>query len=240
MATDVASRSRTISIGSNLGRQEASRFVVALETSLHEDHPAFLGQMAVLLERLGKHHHLEAARGIVQREDAHAIAFARLQRAQAPTTMPPIEMSSATRPFPFAGAVVAARRRVAGGLLAVVGDRHGRRVPSGRQLGGGPGAVVAQIACVAIDRMAAPIEPERLLLVLQLLDLGPGAASGSGRSSARDVPVVLAAEQLDLSQVLVPLVRGAVLAGAVDGREQPRANDVERLTRGRCLLPASQ
>ena len=100
-----------------------------------------------------------------------------------PETMPPIEMSSATRPLPLAGRCrwpVRLQRRAAHRpsrrrILAVVShDRHDGRFTLGHEIGGRLRAVLAQVVGVAIDRMAAPVQAERLLLVVELLDLRPG------------------------------------------------------------------
>ena len=67
----------------DLRGHDPRRLVVALELALDEHHAAVVGEVAELLERLGEHHDLEAAAGILEHEDAHAVALARLQRAQA-------------------------------------------------------------------------------------------------------------------------------------------------------------
>ena len=67
----------------DLRRQNPRRFVVALELPFHQHQSGRSRQVAVLLERLREHHDLDAAGRIVEHEHAHAIAFARLQRAKA-------------------------------------------------------------------------------------------------------------------------------------------------------------
>ena len=83
MATDLASRSRTISIGTISDARIRADSSSRSNLPLHQHHLAVLRQVAVLLERLREDHDLDAARGIVEHEDAHAIALARLERTQA-------------------------------------------------------------------------------------------------------------------------------------------------------------
>ena len=83
MATDVASRSRTSSIGAISAADNAGRLVVALELPLTSTTWPFSAQMSVLLERLREHHDLDAAVRILEHEHAHAVALPRLQRTEA-------------------------------------------------------------------------------------------------------------------------------------------------------------
>jgi hypothetical protein len=56
------------------------------------------------------------------------------------------------------------------------------------QLGDAPGAERLQVVAEAVERVAAHVEAERLLLAGELLHLGPGAASGSGGGGTRRRP----------------------------------------------------
>src|SRR5207237_1053651 len=83
-------------------------------------------------------------------------------------------------------------------------------------------AVLAQVLSVAVNRVAAPVEAERFLLVIELLDLGPG------RNFRQCVPrraarVVVAAEQVVLTQIVVALFARTVLARRIDGCKQSSA-----------------
>ena len=82
MATDLASRSRTISIGvisvARIRTDSSSRS----KRPCDQNAAAVLGVVAVLLKRLREDDDLDAASGIIEREDAHAVAFARLERTE--------------------------------------------------------------------------------------------------------------------------------------------------------------
>ena len=140
--------------------------------------------------------------------------------------MPPTDTSSATRAGGGASGRAAVRRpgRGRGHLLAFVdGWRRGRcRFTLDHELGDRPCAIGAKIVGEAIDRMSAPEEPERFLLEVELLDLGPCRDVGQ-RHHHRRGPVIAAAEHVELAQILVALLTRAVLTGAVDRGEQPGA-----------------
>ena len=84
------------------------------------------------------------------------------------------------------------------------------------------------------------VQSERFLLVGQLLDLGPWWNVwkwNDGRSGV----VCVAAEQVHLPEILVPLQPVAMIAGAIDRGEEAGANDVERLAQRGCfVLPTSE
>ena len=80
----------------------------------------------------------------------------------------------------------------------------------------------ASSAAETIERMAAHVEAQRLLLPRQLLRLRPGQSVGQendrrGRRRRR------AAEQLVLALVTIALLPAAVFQSAIDCQEKPRA-----------------
>ena len=88
-------------------------------------------------------------------------------------------------------------------------------------------AELLQRVGVAIDGMAAPVEAERFLLEAELLGLGPrrrlrqrAAAAAVGR--ARGQIVVARRRTAALPFVAIALRARAVLAGRVDGGQEPR------------------
>src|SRR6185436_9223345 len=74
----------------------------------------------------------------------------------------------------------------------------------------------------ALERMAAHVETEGLLLEGELLRLGPRRRLRQGDRGAGIVAVPAAAEQRVLPFFAVALVPAAVLDRLVDGREEPR------------------
>ena len=87
-----------------------------------------------------------------------------------------------------------------------------------------PRAEGLQLLGVAIERMAAHVEAERLLLAGELLrSRSTAGASGSVTAAAAGLVVAERAEQLSLALVAVALMPAAVLDRPVDGGEQPRA-----------------
>ena len=104
--------------------------------------------------------------------------------------------------------------------------RAARRAGSLRELAGRPRAELLQRRRVAIDRMAAPVEAERLLLEGELLGLGPRRRVGQqGRPEAvalRTRPTASAPNSCACPSFAIALQPRAVLAGRVDRREQPR------------------
>ena len=115
------------------------------------------------------------------------------------------------------------------GILTVI-DGHRRGFPLRYQIGSRSGAVFPKVARISIDRMSGPVQAERFLLVGQLLDLGPWRNVWKW-DDGRPRVVRVAAEQIDLTEVLVPLQPVAMLAGAIDGGKEPGANEIERLAR---------
>src|SRR5207247_8467442 len=89
----------------------------------------------------------------------------------------------------------------------------------------GTGAELLQLGQVAIDRVAAPIEPERLLFKGVLLGLRPGRRLRQRRASRAVAALVdvEGAEQVALPAVPVTLHARAVLPRGVDRDVQPRA-----------------
>src|SRR5882762_5442501 len=81
--------------------------------------------------------------------------------------------------------------------------------------------ILAQVFGVSIDRMAAPVETKRLLLEVELLDLGPRRHVGQRCMPGRASGLLAAAKQVDLAQVLVALYARAVLTRGIDRRQQP-------------------
>src|SRR6185436_18648808 len=73
--------------------------------------------------------------------------------------------------------------------------------------------------------MAAPVQPQGFLLEIQLLDLGPRRHVGE-QNRRRPCGSLVTPEQIEvaLTEFLVPLRASSVLAGAVNAREQPRAD----------------
>ena len=167
IATDDASRSVTICTAPISDCENSGGFVVTLEPALDEYHPPFFCHVAVLLEGLWKYHHLDAAPGIVQRNDAHAIASPGLQRAHGRDDTADgdvfARLVSAT-----AGAVPRHRVRGQRGRHLVV---HNRSLHV--QLGGRLGAIGAQRLGIAIHRMPAPVQAKCVFLVLELIDFRP-------------------------------------------------------------------
>src|SRR5688572_33377138 len=69
--------------------------------------------------------------------------------------------------------------------------------------------------------MARPVQPERVFLVLQLLDFGPRRRRGGRGRAGRPRSVVVAAEQLRLAEIVVALSTRPVLTRRINRREQP-------------------
>src|SRR4030095_3209108 len=63
--------------------RERNRVVIAFKATVDENAAAILGVVPVLLECFGENDDLDAAGGIIEREDAHPVAFACLQRTEA-------------------------------------------------------------------------------------------------------------------------------------------------------------
>src|SRR5205085_9352294 len=96
----------------------------------------------------------------------------------------------------------------------------------------------AQVVGIAIDRMAAPEEAERVLLEIELIDLRPRRHVRQRDGDRSAVTGVVTAEHVELPEVLVALVPRAVIAGAIDRREQLRPNLVQRERRAPRVLTA--
>ena len=71
---------------------------------------------------------------------------------------------------------------------------------------------------MAIDRMAAQVQTERILFVRQQLHFGPRRRIR--QPDDREVVVVAAAEEIRLAELAIALGAVAVLDRAVDGAEQ--------------------
>ena len=65
----------------NLRRDDPARLLVSFELPADEHERARLDQRAAALERFRKDDDLDAALGVLQREDRHPVAFPRLQRS---------------------------------------------------------------------------------------------------------------------------------------------------------------
>ena len=86
-----------------------------------------------------------------------------------------------------------------------------------------PGAVLAEVVGVAIDRMAGPVETQRFLLVIELFNLGPWRHGWKLRVAwCAAEPFLAAAKQIRLAEILVALRPRTVLARGVDRRKQLR------------------
>ena len=211
----------------DLRREHPHRFVVALQFASHEHQCSRLDQGNGALERLGKRDHFDAALGVLQREHGHPVALPRLELAH--------------------GGHDAADRRVGldrlrpAGAPAIVARRCRLRRS---QIANRLRAQILERRRVAIDRMTAPIQSERLLLEPELLGLGPGrrVRQRKGLEAVRSwshVAVALRgqinrAEQLRLALVAIALEPRAMVARRVDGGEQPRpkARRLQRFVRG--------
>src|SRR5262249_14202349 len=80
-----------------------------------------------------------------------------------------------------------------------------------------------QFAAIAVDRMAAPVEPERLFFKCELLHLAPrrgGRQHDDGRI-VRAGGWLQLAEQSALALFAIALLARAVLAGRIDGCHNP-------------------
>src|SRR4051812_32883769 len=80
--------------------------------------------------------------------------------------------------------------------------------------------------------MAGPVQTERFLLVIELLDLRPRYDAGQLRVARRTACCVRAAEQVRLPEILVALRPCAVFARRIDRGEKLRAHMPERAAFG--------
>ena len=206
IATSRASRSRTLSSGSISVASDPRRLVVALELAAHEHQRAGFDRARRLARRSRERRRPRRRPRVLEREDRHPVALARLQR---PARRDDAADAVSARSASAAGPQTSPRAGV--GARPV---RRSRRAPNSFSVVG-----------VAIDRMAAPVEAERLLLERELLGLGPRRRVGQRDAPPAPRPSLVAdaAEQLRL-----PLARGRAAAAPpcshrrVDRGEQPR------------------
>ena len=147
---------------------------------------------------------------IFEREDRHGIAFLRLQRADRADDAADVhvlEHETAWRAL-FARA----RTHI---------DEH--------EIADCSRAERAEVARVAIERVAAQIQTERLLLEGQQFHLGPGRPSGSTSSVRRRRRREPPAEQIRLALLAIALHARAVFERGIDRPGQSRAEDRRRL-----------
>src|SRR6185436_16151496 len=169
--------------------------------------PSAFNQAGGALIGLGKGDDLDAALRVLDGEDGHAIAFARLQL--------PAGRDDA------ADARVRLDRLAPARAPGIVSGRRDRRVGQFRDRSG---AERLQRTRVRVDRVAAPVEAEGFLLEAQLLGLGPRRRRRkdqprqaiAGRRPFRQVP-----EQPSLAALAIVLEPRAVLAGGVNHSDQP-------------------
>ncbi len=126
-----------------------------------------------------------------------------------PDTMPPTVTSSPPR----AAGIGAAR-------LSSSAVRH--FVRCALKIGDGPGAELAQIRRVRIDRVAGPEEADCFLLGVEQLDVAPRRRLGQGCDAVILVTLGAAAKQRTLSELLIALHARAVIHGRVESRHQTR------------------
>ena len=245
MATDLASRSRTELDRHDLRRQDAwptrrrARTFPFTSTVC-----AILRQMAVLLERFGKHDHLDAAGCILEHEHAHPVALACLQRTQAGDDAANRNVLAAAiaghfrwRPHCACGTAFGCARRARNPApLSSKSSSFFFDIQIRRRLR----AVFAQVVRVAIDRMPAPVETERFLLVIELLDLRPGRAR-RGSCAWPGAPPGHRRRRTDrvLSQILVALRALAPCshAASMDANRRARVSRNGRSGRASDRLP---
>ena len=95
------------------------------------------------------------------------------------------------------------------------------------EIADGARAERAQGVGVAIERVAAEIETQRILLVRQQFHLGPRRRVRQA-DQRKALLLVPAAEEIRLAILAIALRAAAMLDGAVDGREQPGAPERRR------------
>ena len=102
-------------------------------------------------------------------------------------------------------------------------------------------AVLAKVVGVAIDRMTGPIQAERVLLEVQLLDFGPWRHIRERHRRRSRRALVAATEQIKvaLAEFLVALGARSVLAGTVDPRTTARVSTT-RQSRRRSDVPRAR
>src|SRR5262245_48627061 len=88
--------------------------------------------------------------------------------------------------------------------------------------------VVPEVVRIPIDWMSRPIEADRLLFIIELLDLGPRRNVRQLHMARYGAPDLVHAEEVRLSEVLVTLRSCAVLTSPVDRGEQTRTKRAER------------
>ena len=100
----------------------------------------------------------------------------------------------------------------------------GRRQLGEHEIADRPGAEGAQRVGIAIERMAAEIEAERVLFVCEELHLRPRRRLGQA-DQREALLLVAAAEEIGLSVLAIALRASAVLDRAVHRGEQARASE---------------
>ena len=140
-------------------------------------------------------------------EDRHAIAFARLE-------LPDTAHDAAHADV---------RLTRAPGAVAVAGCRL-----DSRKIGQRLRPILFEIGGIAIDRVSAPIESQRVFLSGQLLRVGPRLDIDVGKRVGHvAVPFTVLGtlfEQAPLAAIAIALQPGAMFTGDIHGREQLRPN----------------
>src|SRR5687768_15498102 len=157
----------------------------------------------MLLEGFREDDDFDAPLGILEHDDAHPVALACFQRPEAGDDTTDRDLFGGGAGVAVSPVATRRRARIRAGLPAFATCRSFgklvlRAVSPRIQLAGRLGAVLAKIAGIPIDRVAAHEQAERLLLVVELLDLGPGRNVGEWNDIRRTHPGVGAAKEVGL------------------------------------------